>query len=168
MNESSNRLVEILLVEDNPGDISLTREAFEETRMTNTLHVVRDGVEAMEFLRRKGEHAEAPRPDLILLDLNLPRMDGREVLAAIKRDSALKTIPVIVLTTSDAQQDVLGAYDLHANCYQIKPVDVEEFFAMAQTIENYWFNLAQLPPSLPADKKPATPTPGSRLPASES
>lgn len=150
--------VQILLVEDNPGDISLTREAFEATRLANTLHVVRDGVEAMEFLRREGEHREAPRPDLILLDLNLPRKDGREVLAEIKEDSALKTIPVIVLTTSDTQQDVLGAYDLHANCYQIKPVDVEEFFAMVQTIENYWLQMTQLPPPLPADKKPATPS----------
>ena len=162
MNDSASTLVEILLVEDNPGDISLTREAFEETRMANTLHVVRDGVEAMEFLRREGEHGDAPRPDLILLDLNLPRKDGREVLAEIKGDSVLKTIPVIVLTTSDAEQDVLKAYDLHANCYQIKPVDVNEFFAMAQTIENYWFNLTHLPTPQPVKQKQAKSNPGSQ------
>ena len=159
MNESDSTLVEILLVEDNPGDISLTREAFEETRLPITLHVVRDGVEAMEFLRREGEHGVAPRPDLILLDLNLPRMDGREVLAKIKNDPELKTIPVIVMTTSDAHQDVLKAYDLHANCYQIKPVDVEEFFAMVQAIESYWFNMTQLPTARRMHDPQAKPNP---------
>lgn len=140
------KLVEILLVEDNPGDVRLTQEAFKENKMRNTLHVVEDGVKAMQFLRREGPYADAVRPDVILLDLNLPRKDGREVLAEIKADDDLKRIPVVVLTTSDAEQDILMTYDLHANCYINKPVDLAQFIHVIQSIEGFWLSVVMLPP----------------------
>ena len=139
------RPIEILLVEDNPGDVRLTREGLTESKVRNNLHVARDGVEAMAFLRGEGQHANAVRPDLILLDLNLPRMDGREVLSEVKSDPKLKTIPVVVLTTSRAEQDVLRSYDLHANCYITKPVDLEQFITVVKSIEDFWFTIVTLP-----------------------
>jgi CheY-like chemotaxis protein len=139
--------VEILLVEDNLGDVRLTREAFKESKLLNALHHVEDGVEAMAFLRREGAYAAAPRPDLILLDLNLPRMDGREVLAAIKQDEELKRIPVIILTTSVDEQDVLRAYHLHANCFITKPIALERFLEVARSIEEFWLTIVRLPPN---------------------
>lgn len=141
-----SRPVEILLVEDNPGDVRLTREALREGKVRNNLYVVSDGVEALEFLRRQGQHTDAARPDLILLDLNLPRKDGREVLQDIKSDPALRHIPVVVLTSSQADQDIIRAYDLHANCYVTKPVDFEQFIHVVRTIENFWFSIVKLPP----------------------
>lgn len=143
--QSESRIVEILLVEDNPGDARLTREALKEGRVRNNLHVAQDGVEALEFLRRAGRFADAPRPDLILLDLNLPRKDGREVLTEIKRDSDLRFIPVVVLTTSEAEQDVLRSYELAANCYITKPVDLEKFLTIVRSIEEFWLNIVRLP-----------------------
>jgi len=137
--------VEILLVEDNPGDVRLTREALREGRVKNRLHVVPDGVEAMRFLRREGEYAEVPRPDLILLDLNLPRKNGRETLAEIKSDRDLSTIPVVVLTTSVDEQDVLRAYEFHANCYINKPVDLDQFLHVIRSIEDFWLTVVRLP-----------------------
>ena len=128
MNENLN-VISVLLVEDDPGDVVLIREAFEDNKVHNTLHVVSDGVEAMAFLRNEGEHAAAPRPDLVLLDLNLPRMDGREVLAEVKADPDLRTIPVVVLTTSEAEEDVLRSYDLHANAYVTKPFSTKDLIA---------------------------------------
>ena len=139
------RLIEILMVEDNPGDVRLTQEAMKEAKVSNRLTVVHDGVEAMAYLRREGRFAEAVRPDLILLDLNLPRKDGREVLAELKSDPDLKSIPVVVLTTSRAQQDVEGAYKLHANCYITKPVDFNQFMKVVQQIDNFWVNVVTLP-----------------------
>ena len=136
--------MEVLLVEDNPGDVRLTMEAFKEGKIRNHLSVVSDGVEALVFLRRKGLYANAPRPDIILLDLNLPKKDGREVLAEIKADEDLKRVPVVVLTTSDADKDVLRIYDLHANCYITKPVDFEQFVTVVKTIEDFWFNVVKL------------------------
>lgn len=135
----------ILLVEDNPADVRLTREAFREGKIQNTLHVVQDGVEALAFLRRQGAHAEASRPDLILLDLNLPRKDGREVLADIKDDPLLRRIPVVILTTSRSEADVLRTYDLHANCYVTKPVDLEQFFDVIRSVETFWLVAVTLP-----------------------
>jgi CheY-like chemotaxis protein len=139
------RPVEILLVEDNPGDVRLTREALREGQITNRLSVAPDGVEALAFLRRAGRYADAPRPDVILLDLNLPRMDGRELLAAIKADSQLRRIPVVILTTSSDERDVLRAYELHANCYITKPVDFEQFIGVVQAIESFWLTIVTLP-----------------------
>lgn len=139
--------VEILLVEDNPGDVRLTREALKEGKVYNNLHWARDGVEALEFLRRQGKHAGAPRPDIILLDLNLPKKDGREVLAVIKNDADLKQIPVVVLTTSEAEEDVLKSYALHANCYVTKPVDLEKFIQVVQSIDRFWLTVVTLPPT---------------------
>ena len=140
-----NGAAEILLVEDNPGDVRLTREALKEGKVLNHLNVVDDGVEALAFLRREDKYANAVRPDLILLDLNLPKKDGREVLAEIKADAGLKKIPVVILTTSAAEQDILKTYDLHANCYIIKPVDLEQFIKIVQLIEDFWFTIARLP-----------------------
>jgi chemotaxis family two-component system response regulator Rcp1 len=137
--------VVILLVEDSPGDVRLTRLALEEAKVANHLHVAGDGVEAMDYLHRRGAHGGAARPDLILLDLNLPRMDGREVLAEIKQDPDLKRIPVIVLTTSDAERDILKSYDLHANCYLVKPVDVNSFFEQIRSLEGFWLSIVRLP-----------------------
>jgi chemotaxis family two-component system response regulator Rcp1 len=143
---NENRPVEILLVEDNPGDERLTREALKEGKVYSNLHWVKDGVEAMEFLRRQGKHAGAPRPDIILLDLNLPKKDGREVLQDIKNDNELKRIPVVVLTTSKAEEDVLRTYNLHANCYVTKPVDLDQFITVVKSIEDFWFTIVKLPP----------------------
>jgi len=135
------RPIEILLIEDNPGDVRLTIEGLSESKVRNTLHVAKDGVEAMDLLRR----ADGPRPDLILLDLNLPRMDGREVLTAIKSDPKLKIIPVVVLTTSRAEQDILRSYELQANCYITKPVDLEKFMTVVKSIEDFWLTIVRLP-----------------------
>jgi CheY-like chemotaxis protein len=137
--------VEILLVEDSPSDTEITVEALTEAKVRNHLSIVEDGVQALEFLRRQGKFGGAPRPDLILLDLNLPRKDGREVLAEIKMDDSLKTIPVVVLTTSRAEQDVLQAYKQHANCYITKPVDFEQFLNVVHSIESFWLMLVTLP-----------------------
>ncbi len=137
--------IEILLVEDNPGDVRLVQEAMRAAKMRNRMSVVEDGVDAMAFLRREGRFADAPRPDLILLDLNLPRKDGREVLAEVKADPQLRRIPVVVLTTSQADEDVLRAYDLHANCYVTKPVRFEQFMQVVQAIDNFWVNVVTLP-----------------------
>ena len=139
--------VEILLVEDNPGDVRLTKEALKEGKVYNNLHWARDGVEALEFLKREGKHAKAPRPDIILLDLNLPKKDGREVLAVIKGEPELKHIPVVVLTTSKAEEDVLRSYELHANCYVTKPVDLEKFIQVVQSIDRVWLTVVTLPPA---------------------
>jgi CheY-like chemotaxis protein len=142
-----NRPVEILLVEDNPGDERLTREALKEGKVYSNLHWVKDGVEAMEFLRRQGKYKDVPRPDIILLDLNLPKKDGREVLQDIKNDNELKRIPVVVLTTSKAEEDVLRTYNLHANCYVTKPVDLEKFIVVVKSIDVFWLTVVTLPPN---------------------
>jgi CheY-like chemotaxis protein len=139
------RQIEVLLVEDDPGDVLMTREAFEDHKVQNQLHVVNDGVEAMAFLRREGEHADAPRPDLVLLDLNLPRMDGREVLNAIKSDPDLASIPVVILTTSEAEEDVLRSYSLHANAYVTKPVDFDRFIKVVRQIDDFFVTVVRLP-----------------------
>jgi chemotaxis family two-component system response regulator Rcp1 len=139
--------VEILLVEDNPGDERLTREALKEGKVYNNLHWVKDGVEALDFLHRRGKHKDAPRPDIILLDLNLPKKDGREVLQEIKADELLKRIPVVVLTTSKAEEDVLKTYNLHANCYVTKPVDLEKFIVVVRSIDIFWLTVVTLPPN---------------------
>ena len=144
---NENRPVEILLVEDNPGDERLTREALKEGKVYSNLHWVKDGVEAMEFLRREGKFQDAPRPDIILLDLNLPKKDGREVLQDIKNDEVLKRIPVVVLTTSKAEEDVLRTYNLHANCYVTKPVDLEKFIVVVKSIDVFWLTVVTLPPN---------------------
>jgi chemotaxis family two-component system response regulator Rcp1 len=135
----------VLLVEDSPGDVRLTREAFRDADPTIDLHVAIDGVDAMAFLKREGSRAGAPRPDFILLDLNLPRMDGREVLAQIKEDDALKTIPTVILTTSDAEADILTSYQLQANCYLSKPVQLEEFESLVKSINDFWLTRVKLP-----------------------
>lgn len=137
--------IEILLVDDSPGDVRLTREALREGRVPNRLHVARDGVEAMQFLRREGPFAAAPRPDLVLLDLNMPRKDGREVLAEIKADAELRTIPVLILTTSQSDRDVLRSYELHANCYLVKPVEIDDFFRVVRSIDGFWLTVVRLP-----------------------
>lgn len=139
------RSIEILLVEDSPGDVRLTQEALKEGKIRNKLTVASDGVEALAVLRRQGAYANAPRPDIILLDLNLPRVDGREVLAAIKKDLALHRIPVVVLTTSKAEEDVLKSYELSANCYITKPVDLDQFIAVIRSIEDFWLTIVTLP-----------------------
>ena len=143
---SQREAVEILLVEDNPGDVRLTQEVLKEGKLLTNLTVARDGVEAMAILRREQPHANAARPDLILLDLNLPRKDGREVLAEIRADANLRRIPVVVLTTSAAERDVLQAYDLNANCYVTKPVDLDQFVGIVQSIEDFWLTIVRLPP----------------------
>lgn len=145
MSQPACNATRILLVEDNPGDALLTREALRDAKMVNRLEWVQDGVEAMEYLRRQGKYAEAAEPGLILLDLNMPRMDGREVLAELKTDPALKHIPVVVLTTSQAEEDILKSYDLHANCFISKPVDFGEFVRVVKSIENFWFSIVRLP-----------------------
>jgi CheY-like chemotaxis protein len=139
------RPIEILLVEDSAADVGLTVEAFKDAKIQNRMSVVEDGVEAMAFLRREGGHARAPRPDLILLDLNLPRKDGRLVLKEIKGEPALRNIPVVILTTSKGEEDVLKAYDLHANCYVKKPVDFNRFMEVVKSIENFWLTVVTLP-----------------------
>jgi two-component system, chemotaxis family, response regulator Rcp1 len=140
------RPVEILLVEDNAGDVRLAREGLRECKLLNNLSVTKDGVQALAFLRREGEYADAPRPDLIMLDLNLPRKDGREVLKEIKEDEILKRIPVVILTTSKAEEDILKSYSLHANCYVTKPLAIEQFITVVQAIETFWFTIVKLPP----------------------
>jgi CheY-like chemotaxis protein len=140
--------IEILLVEDSPGDIRLTQEALKEAKVLNRLSVAVDGVEALDFLHRRGEFPDAPHPDLILLDLNLPRKDGREVLKEIKAEEHLRRIPVVVLTTSQADADIINAYDLHANCYITKPVDFKQFIRVVQSIEDFWLTVVRLPHDL--------------------
>ena len=137
--------IDVLLVEDSPGDVRLTQEAFREANPAVALHVASDGVEAMAFLRREGTHANAPRPDLILLDLNLPKMDGREVLAHIKEDDNLKTIPTVILTTSDAEADIVKCYQLQANCYLSKPVQLDAFEILVKSIDDFWMTKVKLP-----------------------
>lgn len=141
----ASRTIEILLVEDNPGDVRLTLEAFKGAKVLNNLAVVNDGIEALRYLRHQGEWASSPSPDLILLDLNLPKKDGREVLSEIKADERLRKIPVLVLTTSAAEEDIARAYSTHANCYITKPVDLEEFFRVVQSIEDFWLTFVKLP-----------------------
>jgi len=141
----AGRPVEILLVEDSPGDVRLTREALRDGKVRNHLSVVTDGVEALAFLRREGRYADAPRPDVILLDLNLPKKDGREVLAEVKADERLRRIPVVVLTTSADERDVLRSYELQAACYITKPVDLDQFIAVVQSIEDFWLTIVTLP-----------------------
>jgi two-component system, chemotaxis family, response regulator Rcp1 len=140
-----NGSIQLLLVEDNPGDVRLTKEALKEGKMLNRVTVVGDGEEALSFLRRQGKYADAGQPDLILLDLNLPKKDGRQVLAEIKADPGLKRIPVVVLTTSSAEEDILKTYDLHANCYVTKPVDLEQFMRVVKSIEDFWVTVVKLP-----------------------
>ena len=138
--------VEILLIEDNPGDVRLTEEGLKEGKILNNLSVVSNGVEALAFLRREGKHTNAPRPELILLDLNLPRKDGREVLAEIKNDDNLKRIPVVILTSSEAEQDIIKSYNLHANCYITKPLELDQFIGVVKNIEQFWLTVVKLPP----------------------
>lgn len=142
---AAGETLEILLVEDSPGDVRLTREAFREANSAVRLHVACDGVEAMAFLKKTGAHTDEPRPDLILLDLNLPRMDGREVLALIKEDDDLRTIPIIILTTSNAEADIVNSYQLMANCYLSKPVGLEAFYDLVKEINEFWLTTAKLP-----------------------
>ena len=141
----TGRPAEFLLVEDNPGDVRLTREALLDSKVSNHLSVVGDGQEAMAFLRREGKYADAPRPDIILLDLNLPKKDGREVLAEIKSDPMLKRIPVVIITSSEAEQDVLRTYDLHVNCYVNKPLDLDQFVKVVKSIETFWLTIVKMP-----------------------
>ena len=144
--ESLLKPIDILLVDDDEGDVLLTKKALHNGRLCNTIYVARDGVEAMDFLKHRGDFPNSPRPELILLDLNMPRKDGREVLYEIKQDPDLRTIPVVVLTTSDADQDILRSYDLHANCYVTKPVELEQFTRVVKDIRGYWFSIVKLPP----------------------
>ncbi len=144
MNELSD-IIEVLLVEDNPGDVVLTQEAFEEARVRNRLHVVGDGVEALAFVRREGAYADAPRPDVVLLDLNLPKKGGLEVLAELKTDPQFRDIPVVVLTTSQAEEDIARSYQSHANAYIAKPVDLEKFLAVVRSLEDFWLAVVRLP-----------------------
>jgi chemotaxis family two-component system response regulator Rcp1 len=145
--ETTSKLVEILMVEDNLGDVRLTQEALKEGKVLNNMHVAEDGVEAMAFLRREGKYADAPRPDVILLDLNLPKKDGREVLAEIKEDPNLRRIPVVVLTVSKAEEDILKTYDLNANCYITKPINLDQFIKVVKSIEEFWLTIVTLPPN---------------------
>jgi chemotaxis family two-component system response regulator Rcp1 len=145
MESNGPQPINVLLVEDSPGDIRLTQEALKDAKMHINLHVVRDGEQAMSFLMREGEYASAPRPDLILLDLNLPKKDGREVLKEIKEDPTLKIIPVVILTTSASEADILRSYLLHANCYITKPVDLVGFLTVVKSIDNFWMSVVKLP-----------------------
>lgn len=144
--ENDGSPIDILLIEDNPGDVRLTREALREGKVRNNLHVEPDGIEGLAYLRREGKHAGATRPDMILLDLNLPKMDGKAVLAEIKKDDDLRRIPVVVLTTSKAEEDIVRSYDLHANCYITKPVDLAQFIDVVRSIEDFWLSIVKLPP----------------------
>ena len=144
--QQAGRAVEILLVEDNPGDVRLTQEAFNDAKVWNHLHVVGDGEEALAFLHNEGQYTSAPHPDLILLDLNLPKKDGREVLEQVKNDPLTKRIPVVVLTTSKEERDIVETYNLHANCYITKPVDLEQFNTIVRYLDNFWFSVVKLPP----------------------
>ena len=141
------KAIEILLVEDNPGDADLAREALADSKLRNTLHVVADGEAAMAFLRHEGQYAGTPHPNLVLLDLNLPKKDGREVLAEIKGDEHLKRTPVVILTASKAEEDILKSYNLHANCYITKPIDLNQFLKVVKAIETFWFTIVELPPN---------------------
>ena len=152
--------IEILLVEDNPGDVRLTKEALKEGKVANLINVAIDGMDAVAFLKRAGKYANAPRPDLILLDLNLPKKNGREVLAEIKMDPELKHIPVVILTTSQAERDIIETYNLHANCYITKPVDLDQFINVVKSIENFWFTVVKLPPKDPVPQGPGSSTIG--------
>ena len=145
MIQSSREAIHILLVEDNPGDVELTLKALQEGKLRNHISVVADGEEALVFLRKEGRHAEAERPDIILLDLNLPKLDGRDVLAAVKADAALRDIPVVVLTSSAAERDIVESYKLQANCYVTKPVDLEQFLTVVKTVEQFWLEVVRLP-----------------------
>ncbi len=145
MIDSQAKTIEVLLVEDNPGDVRLTFEAMKEGKVVNHINVARDGVEAMAYLHRDGAYRNAARPDLILLDLNLPRKSGREVLAEVKADESLRQIPVVILTTSQAEEDILRTYNLHANCYVTKPVDLEQFIQVVRSINDFWFSVVKLP-----------------------
>lgn len=145
MKEKSANPIDILLVEDSPGDVRLTQEAFKDSKVLNNMYVVKDGEEAMAFLRQKGRYAEAVRPDLILLDLNLPRKNGQEVLAEIKEDPQLKRIPVVILTVSGAEEDIIRSYNLHANCYITKPIELTKFIEAVKGIENFWLAIVKLP-----------------------
>ena len=145
MKKGSLKPTQILLVEDSSGDVRLIVEALKESRIPNNLYLASDGVEAMDFLRRKGKHLDAPRPDLVLLDLNLPKKNGIEVLTEIKNDADLKRIPVLILTLSRAEEDILKSYNMHANCYIMKPMDYEQFARVVKTIEDFWFTVAVLP-----------------------
>jgi chemotaxis family two-component system response regulator Rcp1 len=147
MSNMRGQPIEILLVEDNSGEARLAREALKDAKVRNELHWVRDGEQAMKFLQREGEYAQAPRPDLVLLDLNLPRKDGREVLAEIKSDQELRRIPVVVLTISADEQDILTSYDTHANCYVVKPLDLDRFMQVIASIEDFWLEIVKLPPN---------------------
>ena len=142
---NNDQPIEILLVEDNPGDVRLTLEVMKDARVRNHISMVKDGVEALAFLRREGDYADAPRPDLILLDLNLPKKDGREVLADIKSDPTMRRIPVVVLTVSKDEEDILKSYDLYANCYVTKPINMEQFIAVVRSIEDFWLTIVKLP-----------------------
>jgi len=144
-NEINGKPVEILLVEDNPGDVRLMQEALKDSKLINNLYVVNDGLEALAFLRREGKHAKTPRPDLIFLDLNLPKKNGRDVLVEIKEDPELKRIPVVILTTSKAEEDIIRTYNSHANCYITKPVDFKQFITVVKKIEDFWFTIVKLP-----------------------
>lgn len=147
MNDQTHlKIIEILLVEDSPTDVLMAREALTEAKLLNNIHVTEDGVEALEFLRKEGKYTHAPRPDLILLDLNLPRKNGREVLAELKADPTFKSIPVVVLTTSRAEEDILRSYNLHANCYVVKPVEFDKFVQAVKSISHFWFSIVTLPP----------------------
>jgi CheY-like chemotaxis protein len=141
------KIIDILLVEDSPADVLIAREALAEAKLINHIHVAEDGVEALDFLYKRGKFASAPRPELILLDLNLPRKNGREVLAEIKADEDLKSIPVVMLTTSSAEEDILRSYNLHANCYVVKPVEFDNFVKAVQSIQHFWFSIVSLPPA---------------------
>ena len=145
-NRKACRPIEILMVEDNPGDVRLTIEALKEGKVRNNLTTVEDGEAAMKFLRRQGPYSKVPRPDLVLLDLNLPKKNGREVLAEIKDDPDLKRIPVVILTVSEAEQDIIKSYNLHANCYITKPVNLEQFIKVVRSIEDFWLSIVMLPP----------------------
>ena len=143
--ETDARLVEILLVEDNPGDVLLTREALKEGKVLNNLHVAHDGEEALKFLHKEDPYQDVPTPDIVLLDLNLPKVNGREVLAEVKSDPVLRRIPVVVLTTSQAEEDIIRSYDLHANCYIAKPLDLDQFITVIKTVEDFWVSIVKLP-----------------------
>ena len=140
------KAVEILLIEDNPGDVRLTVEALKESKIINNLNVVYDGIEALSYLQKEGIYKDKPRPDLIILDLNLPKKDGREVLGEIKSEDSLKQIPIVILTTSEAEEDIIKSYELHANCYITKPVNMEQFIKVVKSIGDFWFSIVMLPP----------------------
>ena len=147
MSANTGKAVKILLVEDNPGDVRLAKEALHDGKINNELHVVEDGVKALEYLRKKGMYAKKPRPDLVLLDLNLPKKDGREVLAEIKEDDDLRRIPVVILTISKDEEDIMNTYNSHANCYITKPLDMKQFIKVVKAIEDFWFTIVKLPPN---------------------